>query len=87
VGAPSFTVAVATTTGPAWVQVTSSTSATPLVSGVQPPGQHLSFPARGTMIVQVGSAAAVVGILVHGRSVFLNQPATAPYTYTFAPAS
>ncbi len=74
-----------TTTGPCWVQVTSSRSSTPLVSGVQPAGRKLSFPAQGTMTVQVGSSAVVVGVSVKGKVVFYNAPRSTPYTYVFAP--
>jgi hypothetical protein len=76
-----------TTTGPCWVQVTSSGSPTPLVSGVQTAGKKLSFPAQGTMTVQVGSSAVVVGVSVKGKVVFYNAPRSTPYTYVFAPAS
>jgi len=76
-----------TTTGPCWVQVTSSGSPIPLVSGVQPGGRKLSYPAQGTMTVQVGSSAVVVGISVKGKVVFYNAPRSTPYTYVFAPVS
>jgi hypothetical protein len=82
----SFVVDV-TTTGPCWVQITSSGSPTPLVSGVQPAGRKLSYPAQGTMTVQVGSSAVVVGISVKGKVVFYNAPRSTPYTYVFTPAS
>lgn len=74
-----------TTTGPCWVQVTSSGSPTPLVSGVQPAGRKLSYPAQGIMTVQVGSSAVVVGISVKGKVVFYNAPHSTPYTYVFTP--
>jgi hypothetical protein len=80
-----FTVVVATS-GQCWVQVTSSASPTPLVVGVQPAGKTLSLPAKGTMTVQVGSSAVVVGITIKGKNVFFNAPHTTPYTYTFTPA-
>jgi cytoskeletal protein RodZ len=76
-----------TTTGPCWVQVTSSSSPTPLVSGVQTAGRKLSYPAQGTMTVQVGSSAVVVGVSVKGKVVFYNAPHATPYTYTFSSAS
>ena len=76
-----------TTTGPCWVQVTSSQSSVPLVVGVQPAGRRLSYPAQGTMTVQVGSSAVVVGISVRGRVVFYNAPRAAPYTYVFTPVA
>ncbi len=60
-----FTVGVATS-GRCWVQITSSTSPTPLVSASsrrQDPG----FPAKGTMTVQVGSSAVLVGVTMKGK--------------------
>ncbi len=85
VNTANFAVAI-TTTGPCWVQVTSTQSSVPLIVGVQPAGKHLSFPAQGTMTVQVGSSAVVVGVTVRGKVVFYNAPRTTPYTYVFAPA-
>ena len=79
-----FTVNVATS-GPCWVQITSSSSATPLVSGVQPAGKGLSFPATGTMTVQVGSSKVIVGVAIKGKNAFVTTPRSAPYTYVFAP--
>jgi hypothetical protein len=88
----SYTVAtsrfdvVVATSGPCWVQVTSSSSAVPLVSGVQQAGQVLTYPARGTMTVEVGSSAVVVGVTIKGKSAFTDVPKTVPFTYTFAAA-
>jgi cytoskeleton protein RodZ len=79
-----FRVDIATT-GPCWVQVTTSSSATPLVSGVQPAGKVLTFPATGTMTVQVGASAVVVGVAIKGKTVFFTTPDVTPFTYTFAP--
>lgn len=84
VATKNFTVSVATT-GECWVQVLSSSSSVPLVSGVQPSGKVFSFKATGTMTVQVGSVASLVGVKVAGRNAYLNQPPAAPFTYTFAP--
>jgi hypothetical protein len=75
-----------TTTGPCWVQVTSSQSSVPLIVGVQPAGRHLTYPAQGAMTVQVGSSAVVVGVSVKGKVVFYNAPRAAPYTYVFTPS-
>jgi hypothetical protein len=86
VSARRFTVNIATS-GKCWVQVTSSDSPTPLVSGVQPPGKLLTIPAKGTMTVQVGAAAVIVGVAINGKSAFINSPHATPYTYTFTPAS
>jgi len=81
-----FTVVVATS-GPCWVQVTSSSSPVPLVSGVQPAAKVLSFPAVGAMTVEVGSSAVLVGVAIHGKSAFTDAPKVAPFTYTFTPAA
>lgn len=85
VATSKFSVVVATS-GPCWVQVTSSSSAVPLVSGVQQGNNVLTFPANGTMTVEVGSSAVIVGLTIKGKSAFTNIPNVVPYTYTFAPA-
>ena len=85
VATSTFTVSVATS-GPCWVQVTSSSSAVPLISGVQPAAKLLSFPAQGTMTVEVGSSAVLVGVSIKGKNAFTDAPKVAPFTYTFAPA-
>ena len=85
INARNFTVGIATS-GPCWVQVISADSQTPLVSGVQPAGKLLSFPAKGTMTVQVGASPVVVGITVNGKAAFVDRPHATPYTYTFTPA-
>jgi hypothetical protein len=85
VASSHFVVNVATT-GKCWVQVLSSQSVTPLISGVQPPGKVLAFPAKGVMTVEVGASAVIVGVSVNGKAAFINSPHSTPYTYTFAPA-
>ncbi len=79
-----YTVVVATS-GPCWVQVTSSSSPVPLISGVQPAAKVLSYPAVGTMTVEVGSSAVLVGVTIKGKSAFTDAPRSAPFTYTFHP--
>jgi hypothetical protein len=86
VSTQAFVVDV-TTTGPCWVQITSSASSAPLISGVQPAGKKLSYPAQGAMTVQVGSSAVVVGISIKDKVVYYNAPRSTPYTYVFTPAS
>ena len=86
VASPHFTINIATS-GKCWVQVTSSSSPIPLVVGVQPPGKQLSFPANGTMTVEVGASAVIVGVSIQGKPVFFNSPHATPYTYTFVAAS
>jgi cytoskeletal protein RodZ len=83
VSASKFDTVIATS-GPCWIQVTSSTSSTPLIVGVQPAGKNLSFPSKGTMTVQVGSSAVIVGITIDGKGAYLNKPTTTPFTYTFS---
>ena len=82
---PHFVVNVATS-GKCWVQVLSSQSVTPVLSGVQPAGKVLAFPAKGVMTVQVGASAVVVGVSINGKAAFFNSPHSTPYLYTFTPA-
>lgn len=86
VATSKFTVVVATS-GPCWVQVTSSSSPVPLISGVQPAAKVLSYPAVGTMTVEVGSSAVLVGVTIRGKSGFTDAPKVAPFTYVFTPAT
>ncbi len=80
-----FTVAVATS-GPCWIQITSSSSPVPLVSAVEPAGKILAFPAQGTMTVQVGSSRVLIGVTVKKKNALLTAPKTTPFTYVFTPA-
>lgn len=82
VASSKFAVVVATS-GRCWVQVTSSSSPVPLVSGVQDGGKVLVFPATGTMTVQVGSSAVLVGVTIKGKNAFSDIPTVVPFTYTF----
>ena len=85
VATSKFDVVIATS-GRCWVQVTSSSSPVPLISGVQDGGKVLRFPAQGTMTVEVGSSAVIVGVDIKGKSAFTDAPKVVPFTYTFAPA-
>ena len=85
VATSKFEVVVATS-GPCWVQVTSSSSPDPLQSGVEPGGKVLAYPADGVMTVEVGSTAVLVGITIKGKPAFTATPKAIPFTYTFAPA-
>jgi cytoskeletal protein RodZ len=85
VATSKFAVVVATS-GPCWVQITSSSSPVPLISGVQPGAKVLTFPADGAMTVEVGSSAVLVGVTIKGKPAFTDAPKTAPFTYTFSPA-
>lgn len=88
VAARKFVVIIGTT-GPCWVQVTSSDSSTPLLVGVQPAGKHLTFDAdKGTTLtVQVGSSAVVVSVSIKEKVAFFDAPRVTPFTYVFASAS
>jgi transcriptional regulator with XRE-family HTH domain len=85
VASSKFSLVVATS-GRCWVQVTSSSSPVPLVSGVQDGGKVLTFPATGTMTVEVGSSAVLVGITIKGKNAFTDIPTVVPFAYTFASA-
>lgn len=85
VASSKFSVVVATS-GRCWVQVTSSSSPVPLISGVQDGGKVVAFPATGTMTVEVGSSAVIVGITLKGKSAFTNIPTVVPFTYVFTSA-
>jgi hypothetical protein len=85
VATPHYDVVVATS-GPCWVQVTSSSAAVPLVAGVQQAGKVLTIPAVGTMTVEVGSSAVLIGITIKGKSAFTDAPKAIPFTYTFSAA-
>ena len=85
VATAKFTVVVAMS-GPCWVQVTSSSSPNPLLSGVQPAAKVLTFPAVGAMTVEVGSSAVLVGITIKGKNAFTDAPKVVPFTYTFTPS-
>ena len=82
VDAQHFAVSIATS-APCWVQVSSPASVTPIAQDTQQAGQIESYKADGSLIVEVGSSAAVVGISINGKNVFLNVPKNAPFTYTF----
>lgn len=80
----NFTVSVGTT-GPCWIEVTSSGSPAPLIEGVQTANKAFHYKATGTMTVIVGASAVLVGVSIDGKTAYLNKPAAAPYTYIFQP--
>jgi hypothetical protein len=84
VNTANFTVAISTSAR-CWVQVTSSSSSTPLLSEIVPAGQLLTYPAKGTMTVEVGASAVIVAVTIKGQMEFHNSPTTTPFTYTFNP--
>jgi hypothetical protein len=83
VKASRFTVILATS-APCWVQVSTPASAAPSSQGVQQRGQVVHYAAKqGSLAVEVGSSAVLLGVEVGGRNVFLAHPTSAPFTYTF----
>ena len=85
VDAKDFDVKISTT-GQCWLQITSSSSSTPLLSSVEQGGQTFTYPSTGSMTVQVGSSAVVVAIYIGQKLEFFSSPHTTPFTYTFVPA-
>lgn len=82
VDASHFTV-VLTTTAPCYVEVTSPASVNPIVEDVQPPNVTKSYPANGSLTVNIGAAGVSISVSVKGSSVFTTVPQHAPFTYTF----
>jgi cytoskeletal protein RodZ len=88
VSAAHFRV-VLTTTAPCYVEVTSPASVNPLVEDVQPPNVTKSYPADGSLTVNIGAGGVSISVSVKGKSVFTTVPEHAPFSYTFnsAPGS
>jgi hypothetical protein len=82
VDAAHFTV-VLTTTAPCYVEVTSPASVNPIVEDVQPPNVTKSYPADGSLTVNIGAAGVSISVSVKGKSAFTTVPEHAPFTYTF----
>ena len=83
VKASAFTVVLATS-APCWVQVSTPATASPSSQGVHERGQVTRYAAKqGSLAVEVGSSAVLIGVEVNGKNVFVAHPASAPYTYTF----
>ncbi len=84
VAGQSYSLAVAATTGPCWVQVTNTATGAVLFSATLSPGQRQVVTAAGAVAVIAGAtgafAAAVDGVLVA-----LPTGAQAPFTLTFQP--
>jgi len=82
VSAAHFTV-VLTTTAPCYVEVTSPASVNPIVEDVQPPDTTKSYPADGSLTVNIGAGGVSISVSVKGKSAFTTVPQHAPFTYTF----
>ena len=85
----TYTVAAAhfkvilTTTAPCYVEVTSPASVNPIVEDVQAANVTKSYPADGSLTVNVGAAEVSISVSVNGKSAFTTVPHYAPFTYTF----
>jgi hypothetical protein len=88
VGAPHFNV-VLTTSAPCYVEVTSPASVNPIVADVQQPGVTKSYPADGSLTVDIGAGGVSISVSANGKTAFTTVPQNAPFTYTFnsVPAS
>jgi cytoskeletal protein RodZ len=82
VSASHFRV-VLTTTAPCYVEVTSPASVSPLVEDVQPPNVTKSYPADGSLTVNIGAGGVSISVSVKGKTIFTTVPAHAPFSYTF----
>jgi cytoskeletal protein RodZ len=82
VSAAHFKV-ILTTTAPCYVEVTSPASVNPIVEDVQPANVTKSYPADGSLTVNVGAAEVSISVSVNGKSAFTTVPHYAPFTYTF----
>jgi len=82
VSAAHFKV-ILTTTAPCYVEVTSPASVNPIVSDVQPPNVTKSYPADGSLTVNIGAGGVSISVSVNGKSIFTTVPEHAPFSYTF----
>ncbi|MGA8372210.1 MAG: helix-turn-helix transcriptional regulator [Acidimicrobiales bacterium] len=74
---------ILTTTAPCYVQINSPASVNAIVADVQPPNVTKSYPASGSLTVQIGAAGVSISVSVKGSNVFTTVPKIAPFTYTF----
>ena len=82
VSAAHFDV-ILTTTAPCYVEVTSPASVNPIEEDVQPGNVTKSYPADGSLTVNVGAAEVSISVSVNGKSAFKTVPTYAPFSYTF----
>lgn len=80
-GAP-YTVVVATTTGPCWVEATDTTTGRVLWEGTLAPGNSRSIPATAGLLLRLGNSLAA-SITEGGRSVHLPPGAGDVFDLTF----
>jgi hypothetical protein len=82
VSAAHFDV-VLVTTAPCYVEVTSPASVTPIFEDIQVANVTKSYPATGSLTVNVGAAEVSINVSVKGKRVFTTIPTYAPFSYTF----
>ena len=86
VSASDFKV-ILSTTAPCYVQINSPASVNAIVADVQPPNTTKSYPASGSLTVQIGASGVSISVSVNGSNVFTTVPKVAPFTYTFNSAA
>ena len=82
----NFTLALATTSGPCWVDVTNSTTGATLFAATLAPGQQHTVDATAPVTVVVGAPTVFVAS-VNGSAVVLPQGFQTPFTMSFVMAS
>jgi hypothetical protein len=85
VAAP-YTAEVTAVGGPCWVQVTSSTSATPVFAGIVEPGAPRSFSSSGAMAVELGSTAGRFSLTSASGRISTRRPSVVPFRFLVRPA-
>jgi hypothetical protein len=80
----SFQVSVAAAGGSSWVQATQSGQTVPAYSGVLAAGQSQTFAVTGSLLLEMGSAAAHVTLTTGLHVLGTFVPTAAPYTLTIA---
>jgi hypothetical protein len=85
VGTSTFTVTVATTSGPCWVDATSTTTGTTLFVGTLAPGERQSFGALGPVTMTIGAPTVFVAS-VNGVAAALPAGFQTPFTMNFVTA-
>jgi hypothetical protein len=85
VGATDFTVTVAATSGPCWVDATSTSTGTALFVGTLAPGERQSFAAIGPVTMLVGAPTVFVAS-VNGAAAALPGGFQTPFTMSFVTA-
>jgi hypothetical protein len=86
VSGANFSLSFAATSGPCWVDATSSSSGATLFAGALRPGAQQSLNATGPVTVIIG-APTVLAVSVDGSPVALPTGFRTPFTMRFVTAS